>query len=357
MSFLRPSSLKKWIQLREKPLPDLQLKDTFWFHAASGEIEYGKAVIRGLKSRVPNAQVVVTYTSPSAEKLFANIRDQVDFFIPLPWDRPGQIRNLLKTLNPKIIIFSRTDLWPELIYQARKAKIPLGLISALPQKSLSQKWLAPKFTFVSSVETDGDTRFDQVFYRLNQTSKLQIQPNSKTLVCGSTWPEDEEILFKIFSELIHKGFKIVLSPHDVSESNLERVKSALQKYEWSFETLGTQKQIQADILLIDKIGYLADAYRFADFAFVGGSFKDKVHSVMEPLCCGLVVLTGPHIKNNPEALRYLNRYVFKVESAEQMKSILLETKIAKSAVISEMQKNQNASLRVLNRIFDTLPKT
>jgi 3-deoxy-D-manno-octulosonic-acid transferase len=49
---------------------------------------------------------------------------------------------------------------------------------------------------------------------------------------------------------------------------------------------------------------LQELYTWGDLAFVGGSFKDKVHSVMEPLCVGIPVVVGPHHSNNREALHF-----------------------------------------------------
>ncbi|MGZ3692074.1 MAG: 3-deoxy-D-manno-octulosonic acid transferase, partial [Pseudobdellovibrio sp.] len=108
----------------------------------------------------------------------------------------------------------------------------------------------------------------------------------------------------------------------------------------------------------DKIGFLADVYRFADLAFIGGSFKDKVHSVMEPLCCGLNVITGPFYKNSPEAVKYHNRFVHSVQSNsefnKQVKKLINGEKVN---ILAEMKKNLNASQKVISIIQDLKAKT
>jgi 3-deoxy-D-manno-octulosonic-acid transferase len=75
---------------------------------------------------------------------------------------------------------------------------------------------------------------------------------------------------------------------------------------WSRRDLSIPPSIPYGVLLIDQVGVLADLYRLGAVAFVGGSFKDKVHSVMEPLACGCFVVTGPKINNNREALLFKN---------------------------------------------------
>lgn len=361
-----------WIKLRNSDYTKKNyFSNTYWFHASSGEIEYCKSVIRLLHEQKPEVSIVVTYSSPSAEKLFYNITEFVDQFIPLPWDEPALINNLIDYLKPKVLIFSKTDLWPELIYQAQKRKIKMGVIAHKSRAGVSHLLTLPllqKMTFIScqdevtksellteglkNISADGDTRFDQVFHRLQQPSRLNIIKNSKVFICGSTWPEDEAVLFLFFNELKKQNYKIILSPHEVGNSNTERIKNELNKLNLSFQTLSDSPDIhkidfQSDVLIIDCIGFLADAYRFADLAFIGGSFKEKIHSVMEALCCGLPVLTGPFFKNNLEAVRYHGRFVFSATSSADALSQLKKAVLIDSEEIrTEMKKNKKASEKV-----------
>ncbi len=372
--FLSPD-LKNWLALRERPLEKAKaFKSAYWFHAASGEIEYCKSVIRLLKIREPKAQIVVTYTSPSAEKLFQNIASFVDQFIPLGWDQPEHVKELINYIQPKALIFARTDFWPELITQAKKRKIPLGVVSFNSKLGFMNRTLLNQFDFVSAlnagaenvlhgpaVSVDGDPRFDQVFFRLAQPPKLQITANGTLFICGSTWPEDEEILFQIFPSLLQKNIKIALSPHEVSAANIDRLKKKLVEKGFSFQVLSegpSQVALTSDILIIDQIGFLADCYRFAGFAFVGGSFREKIHSVMEPLCCGLPVLTGPFYKNNPEAVKYTGRYVFPFDTADGFNQLLPRLLgLNRDEILTEMKKNQNATVLVADLIAGTILKS
>ena len=353
-----PDHLQAWVQLRRQPQGPLnKITSPYWFHAASGEIEYCKSVIRLLKEKQPECKIVLSYTSTSAEKLFHNIKNEVDLFIPLCWDQPKAVKRLLDYLNPKMLIFSRTDLWPELIYQTKKRKIPMGLISALPRDSFFTNYLRRQMNFISSVDQDGDTRFDQVFFRLSHGTKITLEAE-QLFVCGSTWPEDEEVLFQIFPKLIEKNIKIVLSPHDVSEKNIERLSQELKQRLFTFQLLSFHAELSRNILLIDRIGFLADTYRTADFAFVGGSYKDKIHSVMEALCCGVPVITGPYFRNNPEAVMYQNKFVFPTESPDEVLAAIQKClKIDKNEIKNEMRKNLNASQKVLELILHTAQET
>ena len=373
---LLPRKLQLWIDLRNQKIEKSHsFINTYWFHASSGEIEYCKSVIRLLKEQKPESQIVVTYSSPSAEKLFHNIRSYVDQFIPLCWDQPIYLQELIHYLSPKILIFSRTDLWPELITEAHKQNIKMGVIAFNPRfnflRNILYKILLPKFNFISctdenvkkqlqsiydcnNVSVGGDTRFDQIFYRISQEPKLKVITDFKVFICGSTWHQDENVLLKSFAELIKNNFKIILSPHEVEHDNILRLEKELHRLSLSNQKLSNITDLQniqftKDVFIIDKIGYLADAYRRADIAFVGGSFKDKIHSVMEPLCCGLPVITGPYYKNSPEAVKYQNQYVFAVASPQELVLMVNKLlKIPKTEIIVEMQTNLNVSQKVLS---------
>lgn len=382
---------KRWIAMRstlQMKYQSLDLNQAIWVHASSGEIEYAKSLIKEIKSRFPQDPIVVTYSSESAEKLFENIKDKVDLFLPLPWDDRYSMNLLIQKLNPKLLIISRTDLWPEMIYQCSNKNIPMALISYFPTIGSGGFWLKillNKINFIScvdtavenwvrtlvtnrkiAIQTDGDTRFDQVFIRLEQKTKLQLPTNEKYFTLGSTWPEDEEQISDLITAAIQDGYRIVLSPHDISENRLHAVQLWLREKELSYRLLShldSPISFNFQVLVIDKIGVLADAYRFSDFAFVGGSFKAKVHSVMEPLACGLPVFVGPYYQNNPEALRYSvkPKYIFPAEDGRKLaeaykKLTALDLKSLKSEITTEMQKNKGASKKIADFIQHNLLK-
>jgi 3-deoxy-D-manno-octulosonic-acid transferase len=162
------------------------------------------------------------------------------------------------------------------------------------------------------LEIAGDTRFDQVLYRLTHPHpvKQELKPKKqnhqqKIFICGSTWPQDEEVLLSSFSYWIQHQGKIILAPHEVSNTRIKKLKDRLNEMGFSCALYSEASTWEKEnILLIDQVGCLQELYTWADLAFVGGSFKDKVHSVMEPLSAGLHVMVGPYHQNNREALQF-----------------------------------------------------
>ena len=61
------------------------------------------------------------------------------------------------------------------------------------------------------------------------------------------------------------------------------------------------------VIIIDKIGLLANLYSIAQLAYVGGSFKQNVHNVLEPAIYGIPVLYGPLYDNSYEAMQLADK--------------------------------------------------
>ncbi len=328
-----PAKLKYMLDERSTPQRPAIWARPIWIHASSGEIEYAKPVLRALKTQYPEIPLVVTYFSPSALRLLQGFKE-MDFVLPVPWDQASKVRQFLDYCNPVAVLFSRTDVWPELAYQLQQREIPTLLFSATLSTQSGRarglgKFLA-RFAFNrlteihcvnaedqrlfqelgvgSPVKIQGDTRFDQVLFRLANPKKLktELRPRAnKILVAGSTWPQDEKELLPCLKPWIESGGAVILAPHEVDENHLAEIESRLRRQGLqSFRYSMSETAVDGAVLIVDQIGILPEIYAWGSVAFVGGSFKDRVHSVMEPLAAGLPVLVGPHHQNNREALHF-----------------------------------------------------
>jgi 3-deoxy-D-manno-octulosonic-acid transferase len=67
----------------------------------------------------------------------------------------------------------------------------------------------------------------------------------------------------------------------------------------------TEKSADARVLIIDNIGMLSSAYRYAHIAEVGGGFGKGIHNVLEAACWGIPVLFGPGHRKFREAVTLL----------------------------------------------------
>lgn len=382
--------IREGLRLRRKKRqwPEFS-KQPIWIHASSGEFEYAKPFIRELKARYPDQPVVVTYFSPTYAKAIESF-DGVDFALPLPLDLPGPCRQFLNRVKPRAGFIARTDLWPELLTQASYKQIPVLLFSSTKTKvpsSLSRwfdrwMWSYLKTIFCVS-EADaaniaavasgtptiaiGDTRFDQVIQRLKspRALKTELKPERvKTLVAGSTWKEDESVLIEAVTDLLrNKKLNLVIAPHEPTPDHIESLLNEFNRRNIPAVRYSTATGFSDGVLVVDQMGILAELYQWGALAFVGGSFKASVHSVMEPLAAGAFTFVGPYHSNNREAIEFQNLrhegrgLVRTAKDAASLQSAIattlnVTTETAAAEIRREIEKRSGASQRLLENCRD-----
>ncbi|MFQ5628435.1 MAG: 3-deoxy-D-manno-octulosonic acid transferase [bacterium] len=312
-------------------------KSRILVHAASmGEFEQARPVLRALRRQFPGHILIVSVFSPSA---YENVRNhpEADIVTYLPFDSLHASRKFLNIIRPKALLFTRYDLWPNLIWEARRRKIHTVLFDAsLQETSMRHKPLIRQFNHTvfgaldmicaisdaaaillrqsfypsTPMHVTGDTRFDQAVYRAKEKQISEILPGQmakwqQTVIAGSTWPEDEEIILPGFAKL-KKTFhdaRLILVPHELSEAHLSGNENTCRQFELQCQRLSKVDEKKAtDVLIVDRMGVLANIYAAGQIAFVGGSFGPGVHSVIEAAAHAIPVLFGPRMQNSPEAV-------------------------------------------------------
>jgi 3-deoxy-D-manno-octulosonic-acid transferase len=305
-------------------------------HCASmGEFEHIKPLITRLSENPSNA-IILTFFSPSGYEYVKGYAG-IDLILYLPFDFPCIWRKIYKRLNPAFVIISKHDAWPNQIWIANENDIPIFLVNAsLNEKSSRIKGLARLLfnevyecfneiyavsesnknifeTYFKNVkvQTLGDTKFDQVMLRKKLSENTHHIPDNwisdnLILIFGSVWPEDLQHLKRPIKILLsnYKSIKIILVPHQPDESHINEIKQFLTDESTS---LFTNKSFTNDkrILIINTVGVLADLYKYADIAYIGGSFKQGIHNVMEPAIYGIPIVFGPKHKNSHDAIHLL----------------------------------------------------
>ncbi len=342
-----------WLKLKEELTPGKWV----WFHISSmGEFEQAKPIISTLREKEENIKILVTFFSPSGYEPAVEHYKEADVISYLPFDTLSNAKKMLKLVNPILLIFIKYDLWPNFVWQAKRMKIPMlladGSLSQIKLTPLSRSFYKQVYSQINTicailkeneaifkrlvnaqtrVLVTGDTRYDQVYRRLLRVKKEGFKAReffpeqAKIIVAGSTWLNDEEVVLPSYKKLRSefKGLLLVLVPH---EPNLERLtqlekmasKLNLRYLRWS-EVERTGTTAQAELIIVDKIGLLANLYQVGDLTYVGGSFRHGVHNCLEPAVMGKVVFFGPKIDNSKEAKLLVERKAgFVVTTAQEM---------------------------------------
>jgi 3-deoxy-D-manno-octulosonic-acid transferase len=305
-----------------------------WFHFASlGEFEQGRPVLEKLKSLYPAKKIVVTFFSPSGYEIRKNYALADVFYLPI--DTAANAKRFIASINPEMAIFTKYEFWHFYFKELKDREIPLYVISGIFRKSQAFfKWYggfyrnilkSVTYFFVQNEESknllksiglnnvtiNGDTRFDRVYENAQSPKQLSLIEsfigNSPTLVCGSTWPEDEKILSALPEK--YPNWKFIIAPHEVHESHIESIEEQFSAGSVRFSVLKSQLEInssqisdlKSQILIIDNIGMLSSLYQYGNVAYIGGGFGTGIHNTLEAAAFGLPVIFGPKYDKFQEA--------------------------------------------------------
>jgi 3-deoxy-D-manno-octulosonic-acid transferase len=317
---------KNWEQkIKEKIHPGDR---TVWIHCASlGEFEQGRPVLEAIKKEKPQYKIVLTFFSPSGYEVRKNYA-QADCVIYLPADNPRNSAKFISLVKPEFVIFVKYEFWNNYISELYDKKIPLYLISAIfrPGQHFF-KWygsffrgILKKFQIIfvqdqrsldllseigmGNMILAGDTRFDRVI-KLSATARdiIQIEQfrgNEKLFLAGSSWKQDEEIISQYINRFPDK-MKWIFAPHEIDEANIERIIKLFKVSVIRFSEI-SETSSGARVLIIDNIGMLSSAYRYAYISAIGGGFGKGIHNILEPACWGIPVMFGPEYKKFKEAV-------------------------------------------------------
>jgi len=190
-------------------------------------------------------------------------------------------------------------------------KILFGNLSKILTVSESDAKEFKSFGFNDKVVSAvGDTRFDRVYQRSllakdKQLIKPSILKNKKVFVAGSTWEQDEEVIFPAFLKLasVDESVLMIVAPHEPTLLHLEKIENEFAGKVKTIRFSHLNNYSNERIIIVDSIGILLTLYTYANVAYVGGSFKQNIHNVLEAAVYGTPVLFGPKIENSQEALK------------------------------------------------------
>ena len=333
------------------------LEKTAWFHFTSvGEFEQAKPLIEAIYGET---RIVLTFFSPSVAPN-AQSYPYADAAVYLPLDTRRNAERLIRLIEPSVIVFSKFDIWPNLVWTASKHGIPIIVVAGTlhaASKRLS-RFAKPFFRSVHrhigvhcaiseadaarfqelcspthAIVVTGDTRYEQVYRRA-----VSVEPDTEfflgqatlkrpIFIAGSTYTEDERVLLQAYQLLRENAPEnyphLILVPHEPTPERIKEIRGSLNREELvhlCFSELTSEVDLSAvDVLVVDSVGLLAKLYGLADIAFVGGSFRGSVHNVMEPAALAKPVIFGPTIQNAYEASLLVDRGAAKlVQTAQEL---------------------------------------
>lgn len=337
-------------------------RNGIWIHAVSvGESVIALALCRKLRSRYPELPIVISTGTTTGQELVRKQLPEGAAAIFCPMDFFWMVRKVLRMLQPQMLVIFETEIWPNLIVQAKKQNVKTALVNARMSDHSAKGYKRFSFFFapllekfdVIATQSEGDReRFLQVSPRANAVNcgnlkfdqsvpddlqavdlseYFSCSEDQKILLGASTHPGEEKVIAESFLEL-HKhneALRLVLVPRhaerggevmDTLESlNIASIRRSNKNSVGSGEVL---------CLVADTTGEMLKFMKKADIVIMGKSIAghDEGHNLIEPALLKKPIVTGAVLRNFRYLLQVLvsQNAVATVEKDSDLTGILNE---------------------------------
>jgi 3-deoxy-D-manno-octulosonic-acid transferase len=309
---------------------------SIWIHAVSvGEVLAARPLVPALRERFPNHRLFLSTTTMTGNAVAKKSVRGVDGLFYTPFDFPWPVRRVLDVLNPSLLVLVETEIWPNLIHEARRRGTRVALANgrisprSFPRYLRVRRLLASVLPEIDLFLMQGETHAERVRAMGAPPERVQVSGNLKfdavepgklperlarliqggttprpLWVAGSTVGGEEELVLSAFHrvrERVPQARLLVAPRHperfDAVPPLVEAAgfrclrRSALDPAAWR----------DGEVLLLDSLGELAQVYALASVVFVGGSLVPSGgHNILEPAVAGKAVVVGPHMDNFQE---------------------------------------------------------
>jgi 3-deoxy-D-manno-octulosonic-acid transferase len=311
-----------------------------WLHAVSlGETRAAAALINELRARHPGLRLLLTHGTATGRAAGAELLRAGDAQAWLPLDTPGAVRRFLRTQRPAAGVLMETEVWPNLLFGAKAAGVPLVLANArLSARSQAKgdrlaALLHPAMACFTAVLAQTEADAERLRASGAQAAAVQVMGNLKfdmalppaLLAQGQAWRRaldrpvvlmsssregEEAPLLAAWAALPLPRPLLLLVPRHpqrfdaVAALVLAAGLTLQRRSAWGAgaASLPPPEAAAADVAVGDSLGEMPLYYAMADVALLGGSFAPLGgQNLIEAAACGCPLLMGPHTFNFAQA--------------------------------------------------------
>jgi len=304
-----------------------------WVHAVSvGETRAAEPLITALLEEYPDHDILLTHMTATGRETGASVFSHLAPRVMqsfLPYDTGWMMSRFLRHFSPRICILMETEIWPNLIAQCVKHRVPVALVNArMSARSLSRARFASSLMATAAAniacvaaQTHADAERLQLYGAVNVqvtgSVKFDVLPPEASvtlgaswraclgerpvLLCASTREGEEDMLLDALPSLVVPDALIVIVPRHPQRFDavalLIKVRGlALCRRSELADGMEVPKDVR--VLLGDSMGEMFAYYAAADLAFIGGSLLPLGgQNLIEACAVGKPVLVGPHTFN------------------------------------------------------------
>ncbi|OTG69480.1 3-deoxy-D-manno-2-octulosonate transferase [Acinetobacter sp. ANC 4470] len=340
-------------------------RNAMWFHVVSvGETNAAQPLIEHyLKLGHPVLVTNTTKTGQARAKSLFLKAPYASLFqaVYLPADQKQLVRAFYEKYQPKLLVLVETEIWPNLIDQAKHFNVPCLLINArLSEKSVKGYAKVPSLTqgmlngldrllaqdqatlerylnlgmSTKKSQVLGSIKFDihapeSFIQQAEQLKQAWNLASRKIITLASTHaPEEQKLLtaLKLYLSQSPELLVIVVPRHP---ERFDEVFQIAQDLELTTQRRSLGHSIAADtqVYLADSMGEMWLWYALSQVCFVGGSLSEPGggHNILEPIALNVATILGPNYFNFQSIVdEFIAAHGVKVgDSAEQLAALMM----------------------------------
>ena len=310
--------------------------NTIWFHVVSvGETNAAQPLIEHYLKL--GHSVLVTNTTKTgqarAKSLFYEKYSTLFQAVYLPVDQKPLLKQFFELYQPKLLALVETEIWPNLIAQAKQKQIPCILLNArlsaksakgydkvrrLTQPMLQQlTWLLAQDITTQQRYVDlgldqsksqvvGNIKFDisapTSFIEQAEQLKQEWQLEKRQIITlASTHAPEEEQLLKQLQTHLNSNPDLLCMVVPRHPERFDEVYKICQSLNLNTQRRSLKQPIQIDtqVFLADSMGEMWLWYALSQACFVGGSLNEPGggHNILEPMVLNIPTVIGPRYFN------------------------------------------------------------
>jgi len=306
-----------------------------WIHAVSvGEVLAARTLLDPLRKRFPGRRLVVSTTTLTGNGVARQSLAGHDALFFAPFDFPGPSRHALEATRAELLLLVETELWPNLIREARRRGVRVALVNgrisprSFPRYRRLRLFLRPVLAQVDLFLMQGATHAARILAMGAPEGRVRVTGNLKfdavevpapssaleaafrpllgrpIILAGSTTEGEEAALLRVYARLLAAQPDLALAIAPRHPERFDAVPPLAEALGFRCRRRSANDASpwrDREVLLLDSLGELASAYSFATVAFVGGSLVSKGgHNLLEAAGWGKPVAVGPHMENFQE---------------------------------------------------------
>ena len=318
-----------------------------WLHGASvGETLSLLPLIDWLRARRPDLSLLVTSGTTTSAQVLARRLPNGAIHQYAPIDAPGALKRFLAHWKPDLAVLVESEIWPNLIGEAKAAGAKLALVSARMTSSSAAGWArapATAATLVGGFDTvlaQDDASAQRLTAlgarddgRLNLKlagEPLPVDPAAleaiqaaagerPILLAASTHDGDEAMALAAYAKADpgHRALLVIAPRHPARAQDVVD----LARDEGFTAALSSEAPFgQAEVQVVDSLGALGPWFAAAALAYVGGGLSDRIggHNPLEAARLDCAVASGSRVGNWESVYAALGDTVAFTDDAEAL---------------------------------------